>query len=34
VKKVVIVLSSIETAEVMERWQFDIECDTAADENT
>ena len=33
VQRVVLVVSSIDTGEVLERWQFDIECDkTAKDE--
>eukprot|EP00049_Salpingoeca_infusionum_P019421 m.361788 g.361788 ORF g.361788 m.361788 type:complete len:262 (+) comp19895_c0_seq1:48-833(+) len=34
VQKVVLVLTSVTTSEVLERWQFDIECDNSVDENT
>ena len=27
VQKVVVVIKDIDTSEVLERWQFDIECD-------
>ena len=30
VQKLVVVIRSIETNEVMERWQFDVECDKSA----
>ncbi|NXM82974.1 MD2L1 protein, partial [Oenanthe oenanthe] len=34
VQRLVVVISSIESSEVLERWQFDIECDkTAKDDN-
>ncbi|XP_021566389.1 mitotic spindle assembly checkpoint protein MAD2A isoform X2 [Carlito syrichta] len=35
VQKLVVVISNIESGEVLERWQFDIECDkTAKDDST
>uniref|UniRef100_A0A8P0PSI1 HORMA domain-containing protein n=1 Tax=Canis lupus familiaris TaxID=9615 RepID=A0A8P0PSI1_CANLF len=35
VQKLVVVISNIESDEVLERWQFDIECDkTAKDDST
>lgn len=30
VQKLVVVISNIESGEVLERWQFDIECDKTA----
>ncbi|CAK7316183.1 Mitotic spindle assembly checkpoint protein MAD2A [Vulpes lagopus] len=35
VQKLVVVISNIESGEILERWQFDIECDkTAKDDST
>ncbi|MBN3290055.1 MD2L1 protein, partial [Polypterus senegalus] len=34
VQKLVVVITSLETNEVLERWQFDIECDKTATENS
>ncbi|XP_028660903.1 mitotic spindle assembly checkpoint protein MAD2A [Erpetoichthys calabaricus] len=34
VQKLVVVITSLETNEVLERWQFDIECDKTASENS
>lgn len=33
VQKLVVVISNIESGEVLERWQFDIECDKTAKED-
>lgn len=33
VQKLVLVITCLETNEVLERWQFDIECDKSAKEN-
>lgn len=33
VQKLVLVVTCLETNEVLERWQFDIECDKTAKEN-
>lgn len=33
VQKLVVVITCLETNEVLERWQFDIECDKAAKES-
>ena len=30
VQRLVVVISHVESAEVLERWQFDIECDKTA----
>jgi mitotic spindle assembly checkpoint protein MAD2 len=32
VQKLVLVITCLETNEVLERWQFDIECDKSAKE--
>lgn len=34
VQRLVVVISSIESNEVLERWQFDIECDKTAKDET
>ncbi|XP_078069956.1 mitotic spindle assembly checkpoint protein MAD2A isoform X2 [Mustelus asterias] len=34
VQRLVVVINSIETNEVLERWQFDIECDKTVTENS
>lgn len=33
VQKLVLVITSLETNDVLERWQFDIECDKSAKES-
>lgn len=33
VQKLVLVITCLETSEVLERWQFDIECDKSAKES-
>ena len=33
VQKLVIVIKNIDTNEVLERWQFDVECDKSVTEN-
>lgn len=33
VQKLVVVITCLETSEVLERWQFDIECDKTAKES-
>jgi mitotic spindle assembly checkpoint protein MAD2 len=34
VQKLVVVIKRVDTNEVVERWQFDIECDKTADAKT
>ena len=34
VQKLVVVIKRVDTNEVVERWQFDIQCDKTADEKT
>ncbi|XP_064617991.1 mitotic spindle assembly checkpoint protein MAD2A-like [Liolophura sinensis] len=34
VKKLVVVIASVDTNEVLERWQFDVECDKTVTENS
>ncbi|XP_073497229.1 mitotic spindle assembly checkpoint protein MAD2A [Phyllobates terribilis] len=34
VQKLVVVISSIDNSEILERWQFDIECDKAVKDNS
>lgn len=34
VQKLVVVIKRVDTNEVIERWQFDIQCDKTADEKT
>ena len=34
VKKLVVVIKDIDTSEVVERWQFDVECDKTVLEET
>ncbi len=33
VQKLIVVVSNVSTTEVVERWQFDIECDKSYNEN-
>ncbi len=33
VQKLIVVVSNVATSEVVERWQFDIECDKSYKEN-
>ena len=33
VQKLVVVIKSVDTSEVLERWQFDVECDKSNAEN-
>lgn len=34
IQKVVVVIATVDTKETVERWQFNIQCDKTADENT